>query len=112
MKGVLKLGLTSLETFDPLIHTLLRLLPLFLFLHLNLFPVFLVLSFLSFLLAPLDFSGLVQQTLTDTFHVRIGLDHFGKVVRRACEWELEFQRKGTGFLDAMKGLFVAVALGE
>ena len=108
----MKLGLTPFKAFDPLVHILLRSFAFFLFLHLNLLPVLLVLSLLSFILAPLDLRGLVQQTLTDAFHVRIGLDHFGKVVRRACEWELEFQRKGTGFLDAMKGLFVAVALGE
>ena len=107
-----KLGLTSFKSFDLLVHILLRSLAFLLFLHLDLLPILLVLPLLSFILTPLDLCRLVQQTLTDTFHVRVGLDHFCEVVGGTCKWEFVFRSEGTGFLSAVKGLFIAAMLGE
>ena len=104
--------LTPFETLYPIIHIFLRSLAVFLFLHLNLFPVFLVLSLLSFFLASLDLSRFIEQTLADAFHVRVRLDHFGEVVCRAREWELKFRSEGTCCLCTVKGLFVAAAFGQ
>ena len=103
----MKLKLTSFETFDLLIHIPLRSLAFFLFLHLNLLPILFILSLPSLLLAPLDLRRFIQQTLTNALHVRVRLDHFGKVVRGACEWEFMFRSEGTGFLGTMEGLLVA-----
>jgi len=74
---------------------------------------FLYFLFRPFFLFPsLLLTSAVQQTLTDTFHVRVGHDHFGGAVCRACRWGFAFRGKGVGPVDTIMGLLVAAISGE
>lgn len=81
---------TALEALQPLLHILLALLPLLDLLDLHLLAELLTLPLPALLLALLDPRALVEQALSDALHVRIRLDHLGKVVRRPGKGEIRF----------------------
>ena len=76
----MKAKLTPLERAQALFHILLALLALLELLDLHLLAKLLALALLALLLGALDGRALVEEALPDALHVRVGLDHLGKVV--------------------------------
>jgi len=100
---------TAFEPLEPLLHVFFAALAL-----LELLELHLLADLLAFALAPprlalFDARALVEQTLSDAFHVRVRLDHLCEEVVRAREGEAVFCREGAGGLCAMQGLFVATS---
>ena len=98
---------TALKPLEPLLHVLFVALAL-----LELFDLYLLANLLAFALAPprltlRDGCALVEQTLSDAFHVRIRLDHFCEKVVRSREGEAMFCGEGASGLRSMQSLFVA-----
>ena len=98
---------TAFKTLEPLLHVFFVALAL-----LELFDLYLLANLFAFALAPPrltlhDACALVEQTLSDTFHVGIRLDHFCEKVVRSREGEAMFRGESASGLRAMQGLFVA-----
>ncbi len=98
---------TAFESFKPFLHVFFAALAL-----LELFKLHLLANLLAFALAPpclalCNTRGLIEQTLPDTLHMRVRLDHFGKKVVRSREREVVFCSEGACCLCTMQGLFVA-----
>jgi hypothetical protein len=79
---------TAFESFEPFVHVFFAALAL-----LELLELHLLANLLAFALAPPRLAlrnacTLVEQTLSDTLHVRVRLDHLGKEVVRPREWEV------------------------
>ena len=67
-------------------------------------------SQLARVLARLHARLLVEQRLSDLSHVRVRLDHLGKVVGRAVEWQRGFLKQGLGVHRCPQRLLVAAVV--
>ena len=88
---------TAFKSLEPFLHLL---------------ELHLLANLLAFALAPprlalRDARALIEQTLADTLHMRVRLDHFCKEVIRSREREAMIGSEGTRSLCTMQGSFVA-----
>jgi hypothetical protein len=98
---------TAFEPLEPFLHIFFAALALLELLELHLLTDLLAFSLAPPRLALCDARALVEQTLSDAFHVRVRLDHFCEKVIWPREGEAVLCGESTGGLCAMQSLFVA-----
>lgn len=98
---------TAFKAFESLLHVFFTALALLEFLELHLLSDLLAFAFASPRLALCNTCTLVEQALSDAFHVRVRLDHFRKKVVRSREREVVICSERARSLCTMEGLFIA-----
>ena len=98
---------TAFKSLEPFLHVLFAALALLELLELHLLANLLAFTLVPPRLALRDARALIEQTLADTLHMRVRLDHFCKEVIRSREREAVIGGEGAGSLCTVQGLLVA-----
>ena len=99
---------TAFEPLEPFLHISFAALALFELLELHLLTNLLAFALTPPCLALCNGCALIEQTLSDAFHVRVRLDHFCEKVVRSRKREAVLCGEGASGLCTMQCLFVAI----